>query len=273
MREAATPPIADRRDRRRVSERTPPHESGASARTEGVGRMDQAISASNLHLPQDESSDSDEVLRVSKVLTEDIIFGRLKPGTRLVEDVLIARFDISRYFIRRSLEELEHIGIATHERNKGFTVKRLMPREVRQIYEVREMLQRQAALRIPFPVPDTLIAQLEQLHHLYGEYLRVRDFSALHAVNDSFHLTMFGACGNEYLARSIRHYMSLTLPVRAKKTVDLDHASASEREHAVMIDLLKETDRWALAQLCVDHLQRPKNAYLAALEADDEPAS
>jgi DNA-binding GntR family transcriptional regulator len=235
--------------------------------------MNTAPINSNLHSSQEVAPDSDEVLHVSKVLTEDIIFGRLEPGTRLVEDVLIARFEVSRYFIRRSLEELERVGIAARERNKGFTVKRLTPEAVRQIYEVRELLQRQAALRIPLPAPQTLIDRLEQLHRLYGEHLHARDFGALHEVNDLFHLTLFGACGNEYLVRSIRNYMSLTLPVRAKQTVNVDHAAASEREHKVMIDLLKGTDRWALAQLCVDHLQRPKNSYLAELGEGSDAAS
>jgi len=58
--------------------------------------------------------------------------------------------------------------------------------------------------------------------------------------------------------------MFLSLPVRSKKTADWAHASASERDHHRILQLLKDTDRWALAQLCVDHLQGAKAAYLEA---------
>ena len=110
-----------------------------------------------------------------------------------------------------------------------------------------------------------MIEQLERLHAAYGEHLRARNFSGVHAANDTFHLTMFAACGNTHLVESIKHYMWLSLPVRAKKTADYAHAQASERDHFMIIQLLKGTDSWALAQLCVDHLQVAKRDYLRKL--------
>jgi len=212
-----------------------------------------------------------EALDVAKVLTEDIIFGRLEAGARLVEDTLIARFGATRHFIRQALQELIRSGIAVRERNKSVTVRSLTPAEVRQIYDVRELLQRHAALMIPLPTAPDLVRRLEALHDEYGCCLRARDWSGVHAANDAFHLTLFGACGNAYLVDSIKHYMHLTLPVRAKKTANAEHAEASARDHHVMIQLLKGTDRWSLAQLCVDHLQGPKNDYLRAVDAAAAP--
>jgi len=52
------------------------------------------------------------------------------------------------------------------------------------------------------------------------------------------------------------------LPLRAIKTIDLNRAIASERDHYMMIQLLKGTDSWALAQLCVDHVQPAKDSYM-----------
>ncbi|OYV02017.1 MAG: GntR family transcriptional regulator [Burkholderiales bacterium PBB5] len=205
---------------------------------------------------------------LAKLLGEDIIFGRLAPGARLTEDTLIARFNVTRHFVRAALAELERTGIVVREKNKGVAVRSLTPRAVKQIYEVRELLQRQAALRIPLPAPSAVIEQLERLHAAYGEHLRARNFSGVHEANDAFHLTMFAACGNPYLVESIKHYMWQSLPVRAKKTADLAHAQASERDHFLIIQLLKGTDSWALAQLCVDHLQGAKNDYLHTIAAE-----
>ena len=90
---------------------------------------------------------------IAKVLGEDIIFGRLAPGARLTEDTLIARFNVTRHFVRQALAELERTGIVVREKNKGVAVRSLSPREVSQIYEVRDLLQRQASLRIPLLAP------------------------------------------------------------------------------------------------------------------------
>jgi DNA-binding GntR family transcriptional regulator len=203
-----------------------------------------------------------QVEDIAEALREDIIFGRLAPGTRLIEDSLMARFSASRHFTRAALYELERLGVVVREKNKGVSVRMLTPDEVRQIYEVREMLQRQAALRIPLPAAPALIDSLEQIEARYVKALHVRDFSALHEANDAFHVTLFSACGNRYLVESIQHYMLLSLPVRATKTTDIAHAQQSAHHHNIMIQMLKGSDNWALAQLCVDHLQGAKNDYL-----------
>jgi DNA-binding GntR family transcriptional regulator len=207
---------------------------------------------------------------IAKELGEDIIFGRLAPGTRLVEDHLMARFGGTRHYIRQALYELERTGIVVREKNKGVAVRSLTPREVRQIYEVRELLQRQAALRIPLPAPAAVIAALERLHDQHLRHVQARYFRGVHETNDAFHLTLFAACDNAYLVESIKHYMWLSLPVRAKKTADVAHALAAANDHHVMIQLLKGTDRWALAQLCVDHLQLAKDDYLRRAEAEQQ---
>jgi DNA-binding GntR family transcriptional regulator len=203
---------------------------------------------------------------VARTLENDIIFGRLEPGARLIEDSLIARFNVTRHTARQALYELERTGIVVRERNKGVAVRSLTVREVRQIYEVRELMQRQAALRIRLPAPAAHIEALEGLHEEYRQHLQERDFRGVHEANDAFHLTLFAACENPYLVESIKHYMWLTLPVRSKKTADVAHAAASHQHHFLMIQLLKGTDSWALAQLCVDHLQGPKDAYLKSIE-------
>ena len=101
---------------------------------------------------------------MAKLLGEDIIFGRLAPGARLTEDNLIARFNVTRHFVRQALVELERTGIVVREKNKGVSVRSLSAREVSQIYEVRELLQRQAALRIPLPAPAPLIMEIGRAH-------------------------------------------------------------------------------------------------------------
>ncbi|MBP0650035.1 GntR family transcriptional regulator, partial [Mycobacterium tuberculosis] len=101
---------------------------------------------------------------IARALEEDIIFGRLAPGSRLTEDMLLARFHVTRHFARQALVQLETMGIVVRERNKGASVRSLTRREVLEIYAVRELLQRQAALWIPLPAPAALIENLKQLH-------------------------------------------------------------------------------------------------------------
>ena len=109
----------------------------------------------------------EEQAEVIRALEEDIIFGRFAPGSRLVEDTLMNRYGASRHFVRQALFHLERQGIVLREKNIGATVRFYSAEEVRQIYEVREMLTRQAALMIALPAPTALIEQLVELQRQY----------------------------------------------------------------------------------------------------------
>ena len=106
---------------------------------------------------------------VASALEFDILFGRLKPRERLVEDVLMQRFDAKRHVVRQALNELEHIGIVTREPNRGAAVRDFSAQEVEEICELREILQRRAAQRIPLPADPALIASLEEIQARHDE--------------------------------------------------------------------------------------------------------
>jgi len=210
-------------------------------------------------------SREDEQAEVIRRLEEDIIFGRFAPGSRLIEDSLMARYGASRHFVRQALFQLERQGIVLREKNVGATVRFYSGEEVRQIYDVREMLTRQAALMIALPAPAALIDQLKALQHDYCIKADAQDLRGIHEANDAFHVALFSACGNPYLVRSLQDYMNLTLPMRAKNLADREGLALSRRQHEIMIELLQGRDNWALAQLCVEHMQFSKADYLGRI--------
>lgn len=201
-------------------------------------------------------------LSIARALEEDIIFGRLAPGTRLTEDMLLARFAVTRHFARQALVQLETMGIVVRERNRGATVRSLTAKQVSEIYAVRELLQRQAALWIPLPAPQSLIDTLKAIHEEHGQHIEAGYLRGVHETNDRFHLTLFGACGNDHLVQSIELYMRLSLPVRANSMSSKESLRVSHEHHRLMIEMLEGRDNWVLAQLCVDHLQPSKSRYL-----------
>ncbi|GGF71574.1 hypothetical protein GCM10007301_34120 [Azorhizobium oxalatiphilum] len=205
----------------------------------------------------------DDVDKVIAHLEEDIIFGRLAPGTRLTEDMLMVRYDASRHFVRQALVDMERRGIVRREKNIGATVRTYSAEEVHHIYDVREMLTRQAALMIPLPAPPELIGKLRALQAAYREQAELQDLRGVHDANDAFHIALFEACGNPYLVRTLQDYMDLTLPMRAKNLADAEGLKLSISQHDLMIDLLTGRDIWAFAQLCVEHMQTSKTDYLA----------
>src|SRR5262249_51214691 len=157
------------------------------------------------------------------LLEQDIVFGRLKPGQKLPEEELAERFGASRHQVREGLARLARIGIVAKERNKGAAVRSFTPEEVRQIYEVREILHLQAALPAPLialPVAGRSTDALQAIHDEYERAVGAGDLRGIHEDNDRFHTELFRLCGNEVLVQLVMHYMDLTYAIRANAFFD-----------------------------------------------------
>ncbi len=197
-------------------------------------------------------------------IEEDIIFGRLRPRERLVEDVLMERHGVKRHVVRQALDRLARMGIVVKERNKGCAVRDYRPDEVENIFEIRALLQEHAAKRIPLPADKTLVATLADIHDEHCKAVDAGDLRAVYRLNNAFHDTLFGACGNPYLADSIAHYAWIAHAIRSYRIGDPTLLAQARVEHKEMIDALAAGDRDELVRLCVVHINPSKDAYLAA---------
>src|SRR6202158_6362841 len=90
--------------------------------------------------------------RIATSLEEDIVLGRRHPRERLIEQDLCERFKTHRGDIRLALFELEKKGIIQRIPNRGAMVRDLTPKEVTEIYAVREEVEVMAARILPLPV-------------------------------------------------------------------------------------------------------------------------
>ena len=86
----------------------------------------------------------------------------LPPGTRLQELELAHEFNTSRSVVREVLGALAQRGLVNRIPNRGAVVARLEPKEIYEIFDVREALEglctRQATLNAP---PDTWTPYIE----------------------------------------------------------------------------------------------------------------
>ncbi len=217
--------------------------------------------------------DSDAVDPVIAALEDDIIFGRLRPRERLVEDSLMERYGAKRHVVRQALDRLTRMGIVVRERNKGCAVRDYAPEEVEDIYEIRALLQGHAAQRIPLPAPDELVRQLTDIHEQHCAAVSAGDLRAVRDLNNLFHDTLFGACGNPYLVEAIAHYSWIAHAIRSYRIGDPVLLAQAQAEHAQMIEALSVGDREWLVKLCVEHIIPSKQAYLRAEAGRDSADS
>ena len=217
----------------------------------------------------------DATARLAAALEEEIIFGRLAPGARLVEESLGRRFEANRHIVRGALAELRRLGLIVCARNRGCRVRDYAPEELEGVYEIRETLQRRAAERMPLPAPPERLAALRaaQTSHDAAVARAVAEpdsAEALRAVfeaNEAFHASLFEGCGNPHLAEAIRRYGWMTHAVRSHGMADSALIQRARSEHWAMVAAVERGDRAALAERVAAHIHWPKEAYLARLRA------
>ncbi len=205
------------------------------------------------------------------ILEEDIIFGRLRPRERLVEDDIMKRFGVKRYVVRQALMRLESMGLVTRAPNKGALVRDFSLHELDQIYEMRELLQERAVERIPLPAKPELISELRRIQADHQAAVEAWDLSAIYRLNNDFHEVLFGACGNRHLADAIEHYTWLAHAVRSYRMINRELLADAPREHAQMLAALESGNRDRLKRLCTEHIVPSKDAYRRARRAVEPP--
>ncbi|KZC98809.1 GntR family transcriptional regulator [Oceanibaculum pacificum] len=197
-------------------------------------------------------------------LEEDIVFGRLHPRERLVEEVLTERFAAKRHVVRQALVELERMGLIERHRNRGAVVKAYTPEEVQQLYVVREMLETGAARLIPLPLPADRIAALEAIQRAHDSAVAAEDMHGVFRANIAFHRALFSACDNPYLASAIEEFAQKTHAIRFYSVVKHTLLIKARDDHRAIIEALRAGDRNRLIELCRDHLLPSKQSYIAA---------
>jgi DNA-binding GntR family transcriptional regulator len=207
---------------------------------------------------------AEQIAQIVRSVKQDIIFGRLRPRERLIEEEINAQFNASRHIVRAAMNELEQLGLVTRRPNKGVTVRDFTVEEVEQIYEIRAFLQTEAARQIPMPASRELISALEEIHAEYCEAHDRGELQRVCSLNNKFHRTIWSACRNQYLATLIDRVWIETLGIRCYGIGDPALLARARQEHGEMIEMLRKGDREAFVKLTVDHMQPSLEAYKRA---------
>src|SRR5580658_7773472 len=153
--------------------------------------------------------------KVTEQLLAAVFERRLASGERLVVQKLSTMFGVSPTPVRESLVELDGLGIVELIPNHGAVIKPFGPTELRDMCQVRRVLEAEAARCaygcIPLPGLRQLHSQLENLSN--QDPSDARDRSARGA-DTLLHEMIAAHCGNHRLAAEIRKYLSLFRALR-----------------------------------------------------------
>lgn len=197
--------------------------------------------------------------QVAARLMTAIFQGRFRSGQRLVVQDLASAYQASPTPVREALLELASLGLVILLPNRGAIVQPFGPEEIREISEVRRLLEVEATRRACGRIPEEELCNLELELTALGERPADQEWDAqAREIDTRLHGLIARSCGSRRLAAEIDRYLLLFRTLR-----DLSHRrdawtnysrSNDVPEHLAIVSALRSANAEAAAAAMNRHI-------------------
>lgn len=201
----------------------------------------------------------------------EIIAGESPPGTMYSVPTLAAALGVSSTPTREALLELARTGLLEPVRNRGFRVKAPTLKELRDLFDMRELLELHAA-RL---VAEKKRKDLSSLRGVADEIKRAveeEDIELYLEADRAYHHILLSAAGNELLTQTVlglRDTMRL-YGIRSKAGQARQADSVAEHYEIIALAEAGEADR--LVALMRTHIRAWEPIFVEALAGPQKQA-
>lgn len=176
-----------------------------------------------------------------EALEQDIITGKFRPGERLDEQSLAARFEVSRTPIREALMQLASTGLVTLARRGAFAAS-LSFKDVVERFEMMAALEGMCGALAARRITEPMQRELERAHENCVREASGEDVDAYYDANRRFHHVIYEACQNTFLAEQARQLHDRLKPYRRLQLQARSRVAHSLAEHESIVDAIRSGD-------------------------------
>lgn len=196
-----------------------------------------------------------------------IVGRKLPAGSKLSVPELASRLRVSRTPVKEALTRLEREGLVTTVPNRGSFVSFLSADDVREVYQLREMLEGLVCRLAAEKVQAGHVRALRRLLRTQEQALRSANIDRIIQVDLEFHRYLRELAGNRRLKALLQNLQdqirivfatSITIPGRRQKAV---------AEHLKILAAIERRDPEAAERAAREHIAEVRAAVLAELTA------
>lgn len=136
-------------------------------------------------------------------IKDGILTGRLRPGERLLENQLAEELGVSRTPIREALRMLEIENLVDLIPRKGAQVKKMSEKDIKDVLEIRKVLEELASGIAAENITKQEIAELKKLHMDFVDAFERGDREGVLEADTKFHDVIFNTTKNDKLIQII----------------------------------------------------------------------
>lgn len=204
--------------------------------------------------------DGDKIFRI---LRDEILAGKHSPGTPLREVGLSERFGVSRTPVREALGRLQHERLLERAA-RGLQIPRVDAQEVIQIYDVRVMLEEEAAQLAARDRSTADVMRLEALVERDRSLVDPTDQTRIKS-NLEFHAAVWAAAHNRIL-EDLLDRLSTHLIHAPRSTLSVGNRwEGALDEHAALVEAIAEQRRDDAKRIARTHMETARSLRLQLL--------
>lgn len=180
-------------------------------------------------------------------LRAEILSGSLEPGDRVVEDQICRRYGISRAPLREALRLLAQQGLVEHLPRRGMRVSDWSPTDIRQLFDIRHVLERHAVLSA-LPLDHTHGDPLTPVRARLADMRTAEERGDQLAKDDAhraFHAAVVALAGNRQLELALAPILlklQLPMAVNLRREAELHSPGQGLDRHAAIVAALESDD-------------------------------
>jgi len=205
--------------------------------------------------------------QIIQKLRDAILSGVFKPGERLLEQRLCYRMGVSRTSLREALRRLEAERLITITPNRGPSVTEIDWAEAQSIYEVRALLEGEAAAQFALRASP---AQLEEMKIALADFDRAVSLNSpleRLTATSRFYAVILSGCGNAVIGEIILGLVARINFLRGRSMSLEGRSRQSAVEMWRIFDAIAKRKPAQARQAAVDHVTAACAAARGAFEA------
>jgi DNA-binding GntR family transcriptional regulator len=189
------------------------------------------------------------------LLYDMVLDGELRPGDKINEQALCARFGVSRTPLREALKVLASGGLVILAPNRGASVAQISREEIDQLFPIMGALEALAGELACARITDAEVARIRKTHDQMVRHYEKREPAPYLKLNRAIHEGIFAAAGNAELTQLYHTIMVRTHAVRFTAKKSPARWGEAIEDHVQMIAALDARDGKKLALVLKEHLR------------------
>lgn len=199
---------------------------------------------------------------VFRTLRQEILTGELKPGERLMEIHLANRLGVSRTPIREAIRILELEGLVTMTPRRGAEVANITEKNLRDVLEVRRVLDALAASLACDRITDEEKEQLRAACDTFAKATETKNVTTIARADVALHDIIIKAAGNERLAQIVGNLSEQMYRYRFEYIKDASKHQSLIEEHRIIYESIIKQDKETAAKAVKMHIDNQEKSII-----------